>query len=173
MQIKTKGAEIACSRGMLLVNSAGNSGNNSWKYISAPADANSVLTIGAVNGNREIASFSSFGPSSDGRIKPEVLSQGQNVYVINGQGNIAISNGTSFSAPIIAGAAACLWEAFPTKKALEIKETLKAEKLEEELEAKKEEYKRQFPEWMQVIFDDEEAKQDIAETTEELELIKK
>jgi serine protease AprX len=120
----SKGAEIACSRGMLLVNSAGNSGNNSWKYISAPADANSVLTIGAVNGNREIASFSSFGPSSDGRIKPEVLSQGQNVYVINGQGNIAISNGTSFSAPIIAGAAACLWEAFPTKKALEIKELI-------------------------------------------------
>jgi subtilisin family serine protease len=122
----SRGAEVACSRGMILVTSAGNEGSRSWKYISAPADAVSVLTVGAVNENEVIASFSSFGPTADNRIKPDVLAQGQNVYVINSSGNISTSNGTSFSGPVMAGMVACLWQAFPNKTANEIKQLIVA-----------------------------------------------
>ncbi|WP_139958051.1 S8 family serine peptidase [Flavicella sediminum] len=117
----SRGAELAASRGILLVTSAGNSGSSAWKYITAPADAPSVLTVGAVDENEEIANFSSFGPTADGRVKPNVVAQGKNVYVINGSGTIATSNGTSFSGPIMTGMAACLWQAFPNKTAQQIK----------------------------------------------------
>jgi serine protease AprX len=117
----TRGAEIAASKGMVVVNSAGNSGNDPWHYITAPADAPSVLTVGAVDPNEETAFFSSYGPTADNRIKPEVLAQGQSVYVINGAGNTALSNGTSFSSPIIAGLVACLWQSLPEKSATEIR----------------------------------------------------
>jgi len=120
----SRGAEIAFSRGMLLVTSAGNEGNDAWKYISAPADAPSVLTVGAVDAAEVIANFSSFGPSSDNRTKPEILAQGKNVYVINSSGNIGLSNGTSFSSPVMAGMVACLWQAFPMKKATEIRQII-------------------------------------------------
>ncbi len=117
----TRGAEIAASKGMVVVNSAGNSGNDPWHYITAPADAPSVLTVGAVDPNEETAFFSSYGPTADNRIKPEVLAQGQSVYVVNGAGNTALSNGTSFSSPIIAGLVACLWQSLPEKSATEIR----------------------------------------------------
>ena len=107
----SRGAEIGTTRGLLIVISAGNEGNSSWKYISAPADANSVITVGAVNENGEIASFSSFGPTFDERIKPEILAQGQGSAVINHtSGTVSSANGTSFSAPIMAGLIACLNE---------------------------------------------------------------
>lgn len=117
----SRGSEIASSRGMLMVTSAGNSGSSSWHYIGAPADAASGLTVGAVDASENSAFFSSYGPTSDHRIKPEVLAQGQNVFVINSIGNIAKSNGTSFSGPIMSGMAACLWQAFPSKNSNEIK----------------------------------------------------
>ena len=80
----TRGAEIAFSRGMLLVTSAGNEGSDSdWPYINAPADAPSVLTVGAVNASGTIASFSSFGPTADGRVKPDVCAQGLATSIIN------------------------------------------------------------------------------------------
>ena len=110
----TRGAEIGVSRGMIIVNSAGNEGNKTWKYISAPADANSVFTVGAVNASRLIADFSSFGPTSDNRVKPDVLAQGQSVFVLDqNTGTPRTSNGTSFSSPIMAGVVACFWQAFP------------------------------------------------------------
>jgi subtilisin family serine protease len=121
----SRGAEIAASRGMIVVNSAGNEGNSSWNYISAPADANSVLSIGAVDAAETIASFSSYGPTSDGRIKPDVCAQGKNVYMINSAGNVAISNGTSFSSPVLTGVVACLWQAFPEKSNTEIIQLVK------------------------------------------------
>ena len=122
----SRGAEIGVSRGMILVNSAGNSGGNSWKYIGAPADAVSVFSVGAVNASRIIASFSSFGPTSDGRVKPDVLAQGQNVYVINHRsGNPKTSAGTSFSSPVIAGAIACFWQAFPNKNYSEVMDIIR------------------------------------------------
>lgn len=122
----TRGAELGASRGMILVTSAGNSGNKTWKYISAPADAPSVFTIGAVNASETIAAFSSFGPTSDGRIKPDVLAQGQSVYVVNyTSGSPNTSNGTSFSSPVMAGAVACFWQAFPTLTNMEIMQKIR------------------------------------------------
>ena len=110
----TRGAEIGVSRGMLLVNAIGNDGNKTWKYMGAPADATSVFSIGAVDASGTIAGFSSFGPTSDNRVKPDVLAQGQSVYVINHSSGTAVtSNGTSFSSPVMAGVVACFWQAFP------------------------------------------------------------
>ena len=117
----SRGAKIAASKGMLLVTSAGNSGSSAWNYIGAPADVDGVFSIGAVDANENIASFSSFGPTSDGRIKPDVLAQGRNAYIINYiTGNSSLSNGTSFSSPIMAGLMACFWQAFPNKTNFEI-----------------------------------------------------
>jgi hypothetical protein len=122
----SRGAEIAFSRGMIVVNSVGNEGSNaSWPYMNAPADAPSVLSIGAVDGNRVIASFSSYGPTSDNRIKPDVSARGVQSYVINTSGNVATGSGTSFSSPIMAGAVACLWQAFPNKTNAEITKLIK------------------------------------------------
>lgn len=105
----SRGAEIAANRGILIVNSAGNSGNDSWKYVTAPADAASVITVGSVDSNGNISGFSSFGPTSDGRIKPEILAQGTASAIINHTDNsVSSASGTSFSAPIMAGLIACL-----------------------------------------------------------------
>ena len=122
----TRGAEIAFSRGMLLVSSAGNEGNDTtWPYVNAPADAPSVLTVGAVNVSGNIASFSSFGPTSDNRIKPDVCAQGQDTWLINTSGEVVTGNGTSFSSPVLAGVVACLWQAFPNKTNAEITQLIK------------------------------------------------
>jgi serine protease AprX len=121
----SRGAEIAFSRGMIVVNSAGNEGNVSWHYISAPADAASVLSIGAVSATGVIASFSSYGPTADNRVKPDVCAQGAGVYIINPSGAIATSNGTSFSSPVLTGVVACLWQAFPDKTNAEIIQLVK------------------------------------------------
>lgn len=122
----SRGAEIGASRGMILVNAAGNEGNDSWKYIGAPADAVSVFSIGAVNSSENIASFSSFGPTADNRIKPDVLAQGLSSAIINySSGNVSTSNGTSFSSPIMAGVIACFWQAFPSKTNFEIMDLIR------------------------------------------------
>lgn len=104
-------AGIAASKGMLLVNSAGNLGNKEWKYISAPADADSVLTVGAVEYSGIIAPFSSLGPTSDGRIKPDVCAVGWGTYMYLPNGMLTQGNGTSLSSPVVAGLSACLWQA--------------------------------------------------------------
>jgi hypothetical protein len=121
----TRGADIAFSRGMIVVNSAGNSGNNPWHYITAPADGFNVLTIGAVDGFENITGFSSFGPTSDGRIKPDVNAKGGGTTLISGSGNVSTGNGTSFSSPVICGVIACLWQAYPTKTNAEIIQIIK------------------------------------------------
>ncbi|GAB4314206.1 MAG: S8 family serine peptidase [Bacteroidales bacterium] len=109
----TIGADKACSKGIIVVNSAGNSGSSSWLYIGAPADGDSVFSIGAVDGSGNYASFSSIGPTADGRIKPNVVAQGQGSAVINAYtGEVSFGSGTSFSSPITAGMVACLWQAY-------------------------------------------------------------
>jgi hypothetical protein len=121
----TIAADIAASLGMLVVNSAGNEGSG-VTTIGAPADGDSVLAVGAVYGDDSRVSFSSMGPTGDGRIKPEVMAMGSDVYVADPYGNYYTSaSGTSFSCPLTAGAAALLWQMVPGASNMEIFEALK------------------------------------------------
>ena len=106
----TIGADIAASKGILVVNSAGNSGSKNWHYIGAPADGDSVLSIGAVRYDSVAAGFSSKGPSVDGRVKPNVMALGEGVPMPWDADSIFYINGTSFSGPILAGSAASFWQ---------------------------------------------------------------
>lgn len=110
----TRSADMASKKGILLVISAGNSGNKKWGKISAPADAEDVLTVGAIRRDSVIAEFSSLGLTADLRIKPDVVALGSGSVVIDDKGQISYKSGTSFSSPIMCGAAVCLWQAFPT-----------------------------------------------------------
>ena len=106
-----RAANMAASRGILVVSSAGNSGADSWKYISTPADADSILTVGATDSLGHYAFFSSVGPAADGDIKPNVAAMGFQTYVYLPYDTLPVqANGTSFSSPIVAGMAACLWQ---------------------------------------------------------------
>ena len=118
------GANIASSKGILVVASAGNEGNKSWHYIIAPSDAENVLSIGAVDSLDNKAAFSSFGPSSDGRVKPDITAMGQADAFQGINGFIARGSGTSFSSPVVAGLAACLWQSFPNVKNTELSEAI-------------------------------------------------
>jgi hypothetical protein len=109
----TKVAEVAASKGILVVNSAGNERNNIWKSIIFPSDGYSVISVGAVDGNNNISIFSSAGPSADGRIKPDNVTMGVSVPVQTANSTVDRSNGTSFSCPVLSGMAACLMQAFP------------------------------------------------------------
>ena len=121
----SRAANIAAEKGMLVIVAAGNEGNKAWHYISAPADADNILTVGAVNIHDSIAAFSSWGPTADGRIKPEVCATGSQTALINPMNNSVIyGNGTSFACPIIAGMAACLWSAMPHATNMEIRERI-------------------------------------------------
>lgn len=118
----SKGANIASEKGILVVNSAGNSGPNDGNHggIWAPADASGVLTIGAVNASGVIAGFSSRGSAFQPTQKPDVVAQGQGAYVISETGSIVANNGTSFSSPIMAGGVTSLWQALPNASNTEI-----------------------------------------------------
>jgi len=118
----SRGAKLAADKGIVVVNSIGNSGHTEWKYITAPADADGVISVGAVDANQNISFFSSFGPTYDGRIKPETLAQGENTYVVDENNVVKTTNGTSFSGPIIAGTVACLWQAFPDMTSAQIRQ---------------------------------------------------
>jgi hypothetical protein len=118
--IAARGADMAARKGILVVASAGNSGNESWKYINTPADGDSVLAVGAVDASGAVAAFSSYGPAADGRIKPEVASVGVSTILQGANGAVASGNGTSFSAPNIAGLAACLWQGFREATNMEV-----------------------------------------------------
>jgi len=120
----TRAADLAASKGMLVVSSAGNLGSDPWHYISAPADADSIITVGAVDENHNHASFSSVGPTYDGRIKPEVAAQGVATVVQGADSSLALGNGTSFSAPIISGLMACLWEKNPSYSNMQLRDLL-------------------------------------------------
>ena len=110
----SKGTDIAFSRGMICVTSAGNSGNGANPNISVPADAINSFTIGSVKSDESYSTFSSIGPTFDGRIKPDVMAQGQNPFYSNTAGVVTnSSSGTSFSSPIMAGMIASFWQAIP------------------------------------------------------------
>jgi serine protease AprX len=107
--------------GMLTFACAGNSGTSAWFYIGSPADADSVLAVGAVDASGNLANFSSRGPAADGRIKPDISAQGVNAVVVNSSGTVTTANGTSFATPLSAGGAACLWQSSPTYSAMQIR----------------------------------------------------
>lgn len=120
-----RGANIAFTRGMIMVVSAGNSGNSSDPYIATPADAIHAFTIGAVDAFGDHASFSSIGPSFDGRVKPDVDAQGQSSVVANPAGAVVTASGTSFSGPIMAGMVASFWQAYPQLTNAQVMQVIK------------------------------------------------
>ncbi len=121
----SRAATIAARKGMLVCIAAGNEGAKTWRYITAPADADSILTVGAVSWNGNISDFSSRGPSADGRTKPEVCAVGVNTVLIHPEnGRIGSGNGTSFACPLLAGLAASLWSALPEENAMQIRERI-------------------------------------------------
>lgn len=115
---------LATAKGMLYVASAGNEGGNSWDYLTAPGDADSALTVGAVTPSGAAAGFSSPGPNALGHVKPEVCLQGAPAAVLMGSNSTGNSSGTSFSAPQAAGYAACLMQEFPTLPPAFFRETI-------------------------------------------------
>lgn len=109
----TRAADIAAAKGILVVNSAGNERNKLWKKIIFPSDADSILASAAVQGNNLISSFSSAGPSFDGRVKPDISTMGVSVPIQTTANSVTRGNGTSFSCPVLSGMAACLIQAVP------------------------------------------------------------
>lgn len=118
----SQAATMAAEKGIFVVVSAGNSG--SW--VEPPGDSPLVLTVGAIDSNSFITSFSSYGRTVDGRTKPDVVALGRSAAVIgNGAGNgIGSANGTSFSSPITCGLVACLWGAYPTLTNMELRQVI-------------------------------------------------
>ncbi|WP_258097145.1 S8 family peptidase [Marinoscillum pacificum] len=129
-----KAANIASQKGMIVVVSAGNEGNGSWKYITSPGDAKDILTVGSVTSGYNKSSFSSVGPTADGRIKPDVCAMGTSASIFNASlstsgettsARITTGNGTSFSSPQIAGFAAAIWQANPEWTNEEVMESIR------------------------------------------------
>ena len=123
--ISSRAAVVAARVGMLVVSAAGNEGSSAWHYVSAPADADSILTVGAVDSLGGRASFSSYGPSADGRIKPTLAAMGLASAVLSANGGAFRGNGTSYACPILAGMAAGFWQANPTLTAQQVIEALR------------------------------------------------
>lgn len=123
--ICTIGADIGAKKGLIIFQSVGNDGGNGWHYLIAPADADSVVAVGAVNATGVLWSGSSFGPSFDGRIKPDVASVGWNALVQGVTNTVGVGTGTSFACPNMAGLGTCLWQGFPEFNNMRIIRALK------------------------------------------------
>lgn len=123
--VASHAATIAVSKGIIVCVSAGNSGDNTWHYVGRPADAVNILTVGAVNKDSVPAPFTSVGPSYDGRIKPDVASVGWFTAYLAQNDTVYLGHGTSYASPVIAGLAACLWQALPDYSAPEIMQMIR------------------------------------------------
>ncbi|RNI36590.1 T9SS C-terminal target domain-containing protein [Hanamia caeni] len=120
-----KAATLAAKKGMIVLAAAGNEGDDSWHYITTPGDADSIITVGAVDTLGIPAPFSSYGPSSDGRVKPTAASVGSGTAISSTSGTIQAGSGTSFATPNLAGLVTCLWQAFPDFTNMQIIDAVK------------------------------------------------
>ncbi len=120
----TQAAVKAISKGMVVLCSAGNEGNNSWQLVTPPADAPGILAIGSITQQFSKSSFSSIGPSADGRVKPDVVALGSGTAVVKPNGVISSNSGTSFSSPLVASLVAGIWQAYPELSAKEVYEAI-------------------------------------------------
>jgi hypothetical protein len=120
----TRGANFAASKGIAVVNSAGNSGGSGWTCVGAPSDGDYVLAIAAVDSNGIRAGFSSVGVDTAGRVKPNVAAMGEQTVVANWDGSIGRGNGTSYSSPVMAGLVACLLQSRPGVTNFEVYEAI-------------------------------------------------
>ena len=120
----TQMADLAVSKGMVVVNAAGNERPYAWHYIIAPADGDSVIAVGAVDLQGKLTSFSSAGPTYDGRIKPDVLACGYRTFCASSSGGYTRMDGTSLSTPLVAGVCALLLEADSTWSPIQVREAL-------------------------------------------------
>lgn len=118
-------ATMAARKGIFVLNAAGNEGGSPWNFISVPGDADSICTVGAVDTTGALASFSSKGPTADGRIKPDLLACGWNTYVSNNGAIVFPGSGTSFATPVLAGAVACYWQSLKTLSNIRLLDTLR------------------------------------------------
>jgi serine protease AprX len=122
--ITSQAASMAAEKKILVVSSAGNEGNSAWRYNTTPGDAIGIIAVGATDNSGNRAFFSSFGPTADGRVKPELSTLGMGVSLMGSSGNVFPGSGTSFSAPWISAFAACLWQAYPTLNASQIRDIM-------------------------------------------------
>ncbi|MGN6647671.1 MAG: S8 family serine peptidase [Cytophaga sp.] len=117
-------ANTAYDKGMFVVCGAGNEGSNAWRYVSTPADAENVITVGSVDWNNTKAYFSSVGPTADGRMKPNLSAPGVNITCITSDGSFLVTGGTSLSSPMISGILAGMMQAFPALSRTELTDML-------------------------------------------------
>lgn len=123
--MSARAADFAAKKGLMVFNSAGNSGTDYWRMITTPADGDSIIAVGSVNTSGVVAANSSYGPSADGRIKPDVASVGVNAMVQLPNNSIGTGSGTSFACPNMAGLGTCLWQGFPEYNNMRIIRALK------------------------------------------------
>jgi hypothetical protein len=125
----SKAAAIAARNGVVVVNSMGNEAGTAWKFLTSPADADSIISVGAVNSLGNYAAFSSIGPTGDGRTKPDVVAHGVGTYCAIPPGKVTpytnTSQGTSLSAPLVAGVAAMLLSARPELTPVQVRDALR------------------------------------------------
>jgi len=123
----SKAAVLAARRGVVVCSAMGNEGSSTWHYLTSPADADSILSVGAVSSSGVVAGFSSVGPTSDGRMKPEIVAQGISTYATTtSSASYAYFNGTSLSTPLAAGAAALVLSAHPELTPMQVREALRS-----------------------------------------------
>lgn len=118
------GADLAAKKGILVFISNGNDGTSAWHYLATPADGDSVIAVGAVSAAGVVGSFSSYGPSSDGQIKPDLASVGVSSLIQTTGNTVGTGNGTSFACPSMAGLGTILWQAFPEYNNMKIRSAL-------------------------------------------------
>jgi hypothetical protein len=122
--ISAIGADLAAKKGILVFLANGNEGTNAWHFLITPADGDSVVAVGAVSAAGAVGSFSSYGPSGDGQIKPDLASVGVAALVQTTSNTVGTSNGTSFACPNMAGLGTILWQAFPEYNNMKIRAAL-------------------------------------------------